>query len=75
MVGSDDAGDVPFWGLVIAAIAWLVRAGRLGASSGGAAKGAQELLDERLAAGDLSIDEYERRRAALAGKGSPPPPP
>jgi putative membrane protein len=64
-----------FWGLVIAAIVWLVRAGRHGASSGGAGKGAQELLDERLAAGDLSIEEYERRRAALAGKGSPPPPP
>ena len=63
-----------FWGLVIVAIVWLVRAGRLGAGSGSAAKGAQELLDERLATGDLSIDEYERRREALAGKGSPPPP-
>jgi uncharacterized membrane protein len=32
-----------------------------------------EILDERLAAGDISIEEYERRREILAGKRSSPP--
>jgi len=29
------------------------------------AKTARQLLDERLAAGEIDIDEYQRRRAAL----------
>jgi len=59
-----------FWTLVIAGIVWLVRTGGLGDRSGGSAKGARELLDERLATGDISIEEYERRREALTGRRS-----
>lgn len=62
-----------FWGLVIVGIVWLARAGGLGDRSSGAGKGAMEILDERLAAGDISIEEYERRREILAGKRSSPP--
>ena len=62
-----------FWGLVIVGIVWLVRAGGLGDRSSGAGKGPREILDERLAAGDISIEEYERRRELLAGKRSSPP--
>ena len=61
-----------FWALVIAGVVWLVRAGGLGDRSGGRTKGAMELLDERLAAGDISIEDYERRREILAGGRSPP---
>ena len=58
---------VLFWALVIAGIVWLVRTGGLGERSGGRAKGAMDLLDERLATGDISIEDYERRREILAG--------
>lgn len=61
-----------FWGLVIAGIAWAVRAGT-GNRPMGAGKGAKEVLDERLAAGEISVEEYERRRAVIAGRPSTPP--
>ena len=54
-----------FWALVIAGVVWLIRAS-------GRAKGAMDLLDERLATGDISIEDYERRREILAGGRSPP---
>ena len=46
---------------------WVVMTGGLGERSGGRAKGAIDLLDERLATGDISIEDYERRREILAG--------
>ena len=65
-------GMVLFWGLVIAGIVWLARAG-IGDRPGGGAKGAKEVLDERLATGEISVEEYERRREVLAGRSSAPP--
>ena len=51
-----------WWVLVIAGIVWLLR------SIGGQPEsrgGARRLLDERFAAGELSVDEYQQRRRAL----------
>ena len=62
---------VLFWAAVIAAIVWLVRYAAAGASSAGS-RDPQELLDERLAAGEIGIEEYERVRTALERK--PPAP-
>ena len=57
---------VLFWGLVIAGVVWLVRGG-LGGELGSKTKSASDVLDQRLAAGDISIEEYEQRRKALRG--------
>ena len=65
-------GMLLFWGLVIAGIVWVVRTGA-GSTSANGQKGARDLLDERLAAGDISVEEYERRRDVLAGRRSAPP--
>ena len=61
-----------FWGLVIAGIVWVVRAAT-GDRAAAGTKGAREILDERLATGEISVEEYERRRALLVGKRSGPP--
>ena len=55
-----------FWGGVIALIVWLLRGGstRPTAAPKGA-DAAREILDRRLAEGDLSVDEYEQRRQLL----------
>ena len=51
-----------WWVLVLAGIVWVVRSVGGHAEDGG---GARRLLDERFAAGDLSVDEYQQRRRAL----------
>lgn len=51
-----------WWVLVVAGIVWLVRALARPADGGDAAR---RVLDERFAAGDLSVDEYQERRSAL----------
>ena len=53
---------VAWWVFVVVGIVWLVRAS--GARSGETGS-ARRLLDERFAAGELSIDEYQTRRRAL----------
>jgi Predicted membrane protein (DUF2078). len=58
---------VAFWGLVIVGIVWLIRtlmAERHG--HGGASP--IELLDRRLASGEISPEEYHERRAVLRGE-------
>lgn len=59
-------GMVLFWALVIAGVVWLVRGG-LGSSANTPSRPAHEVLDERLASGEISVEEYEQRRAALRG--------
>jgi putative membrane protein len=58
-------GMLIFWGLVIAGIVWIVRE-----TSRGSRESNREdplgTLDRRLAEGDISIEEYERRRTALS---------
>lgn len=60
-------GMILFWGLVILGIVWLVR--ELGGQSRGthAAAGPDpsEILDRRLAEGEITVAEYEERRRAL----------
>ena len=68
-------GMILFWGLVILGIVWLVRevAGSGHASPGRASDRPPDplaTLDHRLAAGEISPDEYRERRAVLRGDGS-----
>lgn len=58
---------VLFWGLVIAGIVWVVRSLADGQHTAGAS--AIEVLDHRLARGEISPKEYEERRRALQGGG------
>lgn len=58
---------VAFWGLVIFGIVWSVRS--LGGGHYSAhGRSAIEVLDHRLASGEISADEYRQRRAVLTGK-------
>jgi putative membrane protein len=61
-------GMVLFWGLVILAAVWLVRELTRRPRLDGGQRGegdAVEILDRRLAEGDITIQEYEKRRSAL----------
>ena len=53
-----------FWGLVIVGLVWLVRS----FSEGGSRRrlDASEVLERRLAEGDISVEEYRERREALS---------
>lgn len=62
------AGMLLFWGLVIAGLIWLVRtvlADRHRAAPAGRQSNAIEILDRRLAKGDIEIEEYRARRGEL----------
>lgn len=50
--------------LVVGLVVWLVRAAT-GSAGSGDRTGARRILDERFAAGELSVEEYERRRRVL----------
>lgn len=60
-----------FWLFVAGAIYWLARGGvaKIGAARHG--PGARQILDRRFAEGEIEIEEYERRRAALDGETRP----
>lgn len=53
---------VTWWVLVVAGIVWLVRSVAGQPDSRGSAR---RLLDERFAAGELSVEEYQQRRRTL----------
>ena len=58
---------VGFLGVVLWATLHWLRAGPADATFGSRSRRSPaELLDERLARGEIDIDEYERRRAALS---------
>lgn len=59
---------VAFWGLVIVGIVWLLRS--LWGPQGQRAKSPREVLDHRLASGEISPQEYRQRRELL-GAGKP----
>lgn len=63
-------GMVVFWVAVIAGIVWLVRMAAGGGVAPRAAS-ARERLDERLANGEIEVEEYQARLAAL-DRGSGP---
>jgi putative membrane protein len=61
---------VVFWGLVIVGTVWLIRAlmsERHGHGHGG--RSAIEVLDHRLASGEITPEEYRQRRTVIQGKG------
>jgi putative membrane protein len=58
---------VAFWGLVILGIVWLIRTVMAERGGHGGANPI-ELLDRRLASGEISPEEYRERRDALAAK-------
>jgi putative membrane protein len=57
---------VAFWGLVIVGIVWLIRA-LMAERHGHGGASPIELLDRRLARGEISPEEYRERRAILIG--------
>jgi putative membrane protein len=59
---------VLFWGAVVAIVYFAVRRG----PGDRPHPSARELLDERFARGELSEDEYARKRAALEGRTPAP---
>jgi putative membrane protein len=60
---------VAFWGLVIVGIVWLVQSLAGGHRGHGPGRSAVEVLDHRLASGDISPEEYQQRRQVLEGGG------
>ena len=76
--------DMSGWGasmMVLWTVIWLGALGLLAwaivqwtrrTPDGGTSKSARELLDERLATGEIDIDEYRRRRAAMDGQAPAP---
>ncbi len=67
-------GMVVFWGIIVLAVIWLVRGGNIGSSAqdppaakapAAPAESAKDILDRRLANGEISLEEYRERRAAM----------
>lgn len=64
---------VVFWGLIIVGAVWLIRS-LAGADDGHHARDPLEVLDHRLARGEISVEEYRQRRDLLEKRdrsGSP----
>jgi putative membrane protein len=61
---------VGFWAVVVVGVAMLVRTGgeRWRTQPGGAST-PEDVLAERFARGEIEVDEYERSREVLAGRG------
>jgi putative membrane protein len=57
-------GMLIFWGLVIAGVVWLVRE-LSGRRPDQGSERPLDVLQRRLAEGDISVEEYERRREIL----------
>ncbi len=55
---------VAWWALVVVGIVWLVRS-LSGRQDEADPRSARRILDERFAAGELSVEEYEERRRVL----------
>lgn len=64
---------VIFWGLVIYGVIALIRGGLAGDRREPDDPG--EILKRRLAAGEITVEEYERRRAVIEAGASGDPPP
>lgn len=63
-------GMVLFWAAVIAIVSFA--RGASGKQTTSDHRPAREVLDQRLAEGEISVEEYERRRALLDGDASAP---
>lgn len=64
-------GMVFFWAAVIVGIVWLVRGSRDG-WRGERRETPLEILERRLAEGDISTDEYHERREVIASSSGGP---
>ncbi len=62
-------GMLIFWGLVIAGVVWLVRE-LSGRRPDRDSERPLDVLQRRLAEGDISVEEYEQRRETLEGSKS-----
>ena len=60
---------VIFWGLVIVGAVWLIRA-LMSERHGHGSASPIELLDRRLASGEITPEEYRERRDVLRGRPS-----
>jgi putative membrane protein len=61
--------------IVIALVVWLIiwlQSSRSRSGLSGSAASPNEILDRRLASGELSIEEYERLATALEGRSKEP---
>ena len=65
-------GMIVFWGLIIAAVVWLVRALSHSRSAHAGLETPSALLDRRFASGEISADEYRERKTVLAGESQHP---
>jgi putative membrane protein len=66
-------GMVIFWFLMIGlgiAVIWFLVGGRPAGTTRDARRSARDLLDERLARGELDVEEYRARCRALEDNGS-----
>ncbi len=62
---------IAFWVLIAFFVAWMVRMSSSSQPEGGPS--ATQMLERRLASGEISVDEYRERTAALEGLRSPTP--
>ncbi len=62
-------GMILFWVFLIAGTVWLVLAvsGQQGRRQGEERGSAFRILEERLARGEIDVDEYKARKSALGG--------
>lgn len=60
-------GMVLFWALVIVAVVWAVRAWTGGQGPARRESTPQEVLERRLAEGEISVEDYDERRRVLSG--------
>jgi putative membrane protein len=67
-------GMIVFWGVIVLGVIWLVRGGNGGSAAqnlppaavpAAPMETAKDILDRRLANGELSLEEYRERRAAM----------
>ncbi len=58
-----------FWVFLVAGTVWLILAisGHTGRPAGAERSAALRILEERLARGDVELDEYKARTAAIGG--------
>ena len=63
-------GGLAFWLLVIGLAVWLVSS-RSQPRPATSALFERELLERRLASGEIGVEEYDKRRAALQGRSAP----
>ncbi len=66
--------NIVIWGLIIAFIFWLAQDQRTRSQRHHAASGAsaREILDRRLASGEIDVDQYQRLRTNLAAPAAEP---